>query len=678
VTDDLRGFSFITIASLSKRSRQVASAAVRHQVRHQEASARANLPEPWGARAHWQLLAGIFVLALVVRLVVAAELWDLPLVRTPKLDSAEYLSWARRLASGDLAWPVVTQHGPGYPFFLAAALIVGSGSLKVAMAVQAVAGSLAAVMLAVVAGRLLGTRTAAFAGAAYALYGPAVYIDTALLSEGLLLFLLAGALLLLSAEPTTALRSVAAGLVLGLATLVRPTAFVIALGCAVWLWFVPGRNRAAAASLLASWCLVALLAVAQNWSVSGSPTFQGYGGLNFYIGNSPMSSGRPTFRLGAGWDGLNAEASRAGIADPVKQDWYYVEKTFAEIGRHPARFIELLMAKLLWVLQAEEVRDSHSFYFFADRSSLLRILPRWAVLFPLACIGTLVIARAARERPLSGRLRTRALLLVAYSLAAGSTAVLLVIGTRYRMPLIPALAIAAGVGLGGLSGVIGNRGNGGSRRYRALIPYVAVGAAAITISHLLHDPRNRNLAEEWALTGSSLITEHDLPGAEAAYRHALALDAGSGLAWDGLGLAEYDDGRLPEARTAFSRAVQLDPESARSTFHLALTDERQGRLADAIIGYRRAAALSPYDAEVTRHLATALGLSGRSAEARDEMRRVVQLDPSNGEAWVDLCLLSLDAHDVESAALALQRAEQLGPAPERLAFAREALARARR
>jgi hypothetical protein len=46
------------------------------------------------ALAGWQPLAAVFVLALVVRLIVAAELWDLPLVRTPKLDSLEYLSWA--------------------------------------------------------------------------------------------------------------------------------------------------------------------------------------------------------------------------------------------------------------------------------------------------------------------------------------------------------------------------------------------------------------------------------------------------------------------------------------------------------------------------------------------------------------------------------------------------------
>ena len=38
----------------------------------------------------------VFGVAALVRVTVAASLWTLPLVRTPKLDSAEYLAWAQR------------------------------------------------------------------------------------------------------------------------------------------------------------------------------------------------------------------------------------------------------------------------------------------------------------------------------------------------------------------------------------------------------------------------------------------------------------------------------------------------------------------------------------------------------------------------------------------------------
>jgi Flp pilus assembly protein TadD len=399
--------------------------------------------------------------------------------------------------------------------------------------------------------------------------------------------------------------------------------------------------------------------LATNWSMSRSLSIQGYGGMNVYIGNSPLQAGRGVFRLGAGWDALNAEASRAGVSDPMAQDRYYVAKTFGEISQHPAAFVKLLALKTLWLVQAEEVRDSHSYYFFTDQSPVLRILPRMAILFPLACIGLMIVV--------ARRLQPGASLLVFYTLAAAAGVVLLVVGMRYRMPLVPALAIAAGVGLSALAEAMS----------REIATYAGIAVAAIIVSHVLTDPRNRNVAEEWAFTGSSLITEHNLPEAEAAYRRALTLDPESGLAWDGLGLAQYNAGRLRNARQSFMNATARDPDNGRAIFHLALVNERDKRPAEAIAGYRKALELSPLDADVAKHLATALGMAGQSAEGRTVMQRVVELTPMDGEAWLDLCLLSLDTGDVDRAATALARARELGAGADRLQFASDALARAK-
>src|SRR5581483_4437664 len=102
------------------------------------------------------------------------------------------------------------------------------------------------------------------------------------------------------------------------------------------------------------------------------------------------------------------------------------------------------------------------------------------------------------------------------------------------------------------------------RRLRELLACGAAALGAIVVSHVLRDPANVNLAEEWAFTGSSLITEHNLADAEAAYRRAIELDQDSALAWDGLGLALYNGGRLAEARTAFERSLALDSQSSRA------------------------------------------------------------------------------------------------------------------
>jgi tetratricopeptide (TPR) repeat protein len=544
---------------------------------------------------------------------------------------------------------------------------VGSGSLKFVMITQAILGACTAVFIAASTRRWYGARAALIAGLAYGLYGPAVYIDTAILGEGLLLFLLTAALWAAWRDPLPAGFATLAGAALGAAAAVRPTALVIAGASVLWIARRHGVRPAAAAALA---CVVAIgPVIAKNWSSAGTLSIQGYGGLNAYIGNSPMYDGRATFRLGSGWDRLNAEATRAGAAEPMAQDRYYLAKLRREIAGDPLGYLRLLVRKALWLVQSEEPRDSHSYYFFTDRSVLLRTLPRWWLLFAFGAAG---LVAAVRWRPPAPTLP------LWYAAGAAASIVLLVVGFRYRMPLVPAVSIAAGVGVDAFA----SSATGGRRR--EMLAMAAACAAALAVSVVLSDPRNRNLAEEWAFTGSSLITERRLEDAEAAYRRALALDPQSGLAWDGLGLTLYDAGRLGEARPAFERALAIDADSSRALFHLALTDEREGRLAQAADGYARARALSPFDAEVTQHLAAAerklaieLGMSGRSREALDAMRHVLDLTPRDGEAWLDVCLLSLDLHDTATAATALQRARELGAEPGRLAFAEQALARIR-
>jgi tetratricopeptide (TPR) repeat protein len=640
----------------------------------------------------------VFLVALIVRAIVAFRLWDLPLVTTPKLDSAEYVAWARRISSGDFRWPIVSPHGPGYPFFLAAAFTLLNGSIRAALSIQATIGAATAALIAIVASRGFGVRAGMIAGLAYGVYGPVVYVETTLLSEGLLLFLLTLALVLMS-DSASKTAAGFAGATLGLGTLVRPTALFVVAALLLWivfhLWDDRRRALTAAACFLAGWALLTTPALVKDWSVSHTLGVQAFGGLNFYIGNSPLHTGRASFRPGAGWDALNAEAFRAGITDAVSQDRYYVAKTLREIRAYPASFLRLIGQKSLWMLQAEEPRDSHSYYFFADQSRVLRWLPRMSILFPMACLGLVPLVRAGRE----------ASLLAFYSAGAALSAITLVVGTRYRMPIVPALAIASGVGLVAVWDAVR------ARHVRRLLELAAVGIAGLALSHVATDPRNSNLAEEWAFTGSSLITAHDLVAAEAADRKALALDPESGLAWDGLGIVLLNSRRLDEAQRAFHKALALDSDNARARLHLGLAAELTGDSASAIGEYRRALSLDPYDLETTRRLGSALLRTGRAAEAlpflrtaaeqapadpeahrilgaalgrlgqlqdgRQEMMRSLELSPSNGEAWLDLCLLSLDLRDVDAAANALQRAREEGADTDRLGRASAALERAR-
>jgi hypothetical protein len=195
-----------------------------------------------------------------------------------------------------------------------------------------------------------------------------------------------------------------AGLLTGFAALVRPTALAL---LPILLFTLARRERwkwrgFLLAGLAAGAVGFVLLPVTlANWRARGAPLLvQGHGGFNFFIGNSPAGTGLPTARPGAGWDRLEAEAARNGFRRPGEQDGYFIRKTLAEISARPFAWMRLLGKKLVWTIQADEIRDPFSHSFFEKASPLLAALPGFGLLFPLALAG-LVASVRARPRPLS-------------------------------------------------------------------------------------------------------------------------------------------------------------------------------------------------------------------------------------------------------------------------------------
>lgn len=489
--------------------------------------------------------------------------------------------WAREIVAGGIAWPPYPEHAPGYPFFIAGILALFNGSLMAVRIVQAVLGAIGCVLTARVASRTIAPRAFVWAGLLQATYAPLIYIDTALLSESLLVFLLVLTLDIVTAADGRAKRWLIAGVSLGAACIVRPTALVLVVAFLVVLARKHGWGRDTRTLVFAFTAGVLILVapvVIQNWRVTGVPMIQAYGGMNAYLGNRPSGDGGARARLGGEWDRLEGEASRAGVTRN-DQDRYYLRRTFSEIADRPAAYAGLLVSKLMWTLQDDEWRDTHSYYFFAAAWAPLQWLPTFGWVFALAAAGAL----AARPRDPSW--------LIAYGLAMLATSVLLVIGTRYRIPLVPALIATAGGGLSALVDALR------SRRWSAVVPLALVMVVAWAASEIRRDPASHNLAEEQALTGLSLLQENQVDESEAAYRVAIVTDENSSFAWDGLGLVLQRRRQRDEARAAFERAVHINPANATAWVHLGLAYELLDSPSAALNAYRQALAIAPQRAE---------------------------------------------------------------------------------
>lgn len=642
----------------------------------------------------------MFAAAFLVRLSVWLEIRTLPIVRSPQLDSLEYMEWARRIAAGDFTWPAPPPHGPGYPYFLGLLLAVSGSPAAIAVA-QAAAGGLTCVLAAWLGRRFFGRGTGLLAGLLFAVSGAVAFLDVSTFSEGLLLLLATAVLAAIGPRglhPPTARRAAGTGLLVGLAALVRPTALLL-LPIAAWTFFRRSREKGRGlvlAAVAASVCAAAILPVTlANLRATGAPLLvQGHGGFNFFIGNSPSRDGLPSVRPGAEWDRLEGEALRHGQIRADAQDRYFMRKTLGEIRAAPVAFGKLLAAKLVWTIQGEEIRDPFSLAFFREEAPLLRFLPGFSILFALSSVGVASAARS-NERPD---------LLFAAAGAWIASDVLLVTSFRYRAPLIPLLAVFAASGLFRLA-------SDARRGGRALFPNAGLLAAAFLATRVWTHAPSHVFAEEWSSTGYALNHERDEAGAEAAFRKAVAADSRWGPAWAGLGVVASNRGDLTSARVLLQKAIALEPDAVMPWLTLAQVEARaadpdgaeaawrrvleisprepaaleglarallaRGRPEEAERFARRASVVGPSSASAHLLLARSLGALHRAPEGAAEAARAAELDPNEAEGWFTLGMLRLDVGNPSAADEAFARAESAGADRREIALGRALAQRAR-
>jgi hypothetical protein len=299
------------------------------------------------------VLAAVFAAGLLVRLLYAYEIRDLPTQHELVMDAQHYDALARGILDGGWRPREPFHQAPLYPYLLAAVYALSGRSLAAMRLVQAVLGALTAVLAAVAAARLYDTRgrrgqrgqeergqeqrgqeergaqkrrlaAAAIAGGLAALYAPAVFYTPLLLKTVPALFLESAALVLLlppRGSRLSAGRGLAGGLVLGAAALLLENLLLLVPAAALFV-LLAGRRHASypegprggsrsamAASVAPALALAAGAALALapaallNHAVGGGFLLtSSQGGMNFYIGNSrgangtfvPMFSGNQT------------------------------------------------------------------------------------------------------------------------------------------------------------------------------------------------------------------------------------------------------------------------------------------------------------------------------------------------------------------------------------------------
>ena len=394
----------------------------------------------------------VAIAALVMRLLAWVLLARTPFFDTPVVDASQFDIWARALAAGREFQPGAFFKPPLYPYFLSFLYKLGLG-IRGVYVLQGLAGMASCLLVTVIARRFLTPTKALAAGLVTALLPMLPFFEFQLLAETwtTLLTLMAVAWLLTGLERrgATLVRSAAqAGAALGLAALGRPNLLLVIAAVAIWLVVVlhrEGRSfRRPLTAFLVLSALVMAPTTAHNWRASGSPVLISTNlGANLVTGNRDRADGVSAIPVGVEWDDLQLRAAQAGATDAAGASRFLMAEAVDWMTAHPGRTLNLTGRRLLALFSGWEPRNNIGAAWMAQEHGvfiLSRFWPGTWLLLPFALAGLAAVAWDRRWALLALVMGAQALSVLPFFVNA-----------RFRLPLLPLLAIFAVLGAGALA-----------------------------------------------------------------------------------------------------------------------------------------------------------------------------------------------------------------------------------
>jgi len=538
--------------------------------------------------------AGIFLLASGLRLVHVYQMSAGPLFVDPAVDAGSYVEHASRLAAGH--W---LDRGEGpfwqpplYSYVLALVKLAFPDSFfYIARIIQTLIGATSCLLVYLIGRRAFSPVVGTIAAVAAALYGPLIFFDARLLPTGLATFLiLVGLLLLIRAvERPSRLVFLAAGLLLGIASIAVATVLALIPLTAAWLgyrfWAQADRGR----SWVGSFLLGAALAIApvtlRNVIVGEDVVLISYnGGVNFYIGNNADYEQTLGIRPGWEWEGLVALPLMEGITRPSAKSSFFYARAFEFIREYPLAYIALMGSKTVQFWHGDEIERNQEIYYWRKYSSVLAVtLWKWGLAFPfglvspLALVGLLVYIR-----------RQGITLPVVFAIGYSFAVITFFVAARYRLPVVPLLLLFAVYG-----------GHWLCERWRekpllhTLWPLAILGILVILINWHLPPMHMRGTAATHNDLGNVYLRQGRHEMALLKYQQAVQRDSTYWQAWFNLGSLRALRGDLGGALPIFQRVLVHHPRRADIWSNLAGAFVGLGDYQQAIRTLERALLIAP-------------------------------------------------------------------------------------
>jgi len=574
-----------------------------------------------------------FILAFSLATGLAA-IWqyrESPFFELPIIDEEAYVKWADEVAGGAIVGDKVYYQDPLYPYSLAFLFALFGKSLALVRVAQALLGTASVWLVYVAARRLMGERPALLAAGILALYGGMYFFELLLVKATLVLFVSAGSCALgvwAADRPRSWLAWLCLGVSLGLSVLLRGNFQAVIPLLLVWSFFAGSEEswkaRLTRPLYLALGVIMVITPVTlRNYVVGGELVMTtSQGGANFFIGNNERANGRyvtlPFVRANPEWEATDFEDEAERLAErkltPSEVSSFWFARSFDWMKANPGEAARLMFTKARLMVHHFEIPDNHSFYLTRDRfvGALWPPFVRLGYLWGPALVGMIVLCR--RDR--------RALYPALFALLYAGSVVPFFIVARYRMPVVPALAIFSSAFLFWL--IEDWKGGAGRVRAWSLVVVLAFLILGLYPTHASRAP----MGAEYYLLGNAYLKTDRPEEAVEWYDRALAL------------LPDHADAMRNRAEAMF----RINPDeigwimkAAQNATPDELVDmgkrlEGLGQFKGAIVVYERATELDPGLFPPRARLGF---LYATNAEIRNPDRaimhldRALQIDPQN-------------------------------------------------
>ena len=350
---------------------------------------------------------------------------------------------------------------------------------------------------------------------------------------------------------------------------------------------------------------------------------------------------------------------------PVQSSDWWAGEAFRWIRTNPARTCGLWLKKLSLLLSHDEVPQIEHLWTFERLAGPVGVPVAGSFLL-LATLGIAGLVVAAGSRPVGEALATQ--------LAVSALAILpFFVTDRYRLHLLPPLALLTALGVRAAAGALRERAWGLAGRF------VAAAAAVLVVAFLPSGSVDHDY-DRWLATGDLGVRWLEVGRASAAtpaFEEAIRMESGLVAAADTDALVRQDradlhfnyavalraQGRDAQAIAEMERAVSLDPTNAHFVRTLADAYRVRGReqRADSLLA--RVPSLVVGDAELAVSEGYRAARDGRLRDAVAAFERAVSLDAEQYSAWGAMIRAQVLSGDVAAAERSPARANKAGLPP---------------